>query len=154
LLPETVFRLANDFSNIIGIKEAAGNMEQAMQLINGCPNDFLVISGDDALTFPFVAAGGDGVISVVGNAYPAAFSSMVRQTLAGDISTSRTIHYQLLDIINQLFVEGNPAGIKAALKELGLFEDHIRLPLVKMSNEGASRLKQLMQTFSKQQVSA
>jgi 4-hydroxy-tetrahydrodipicolinate synthase len=151
LLPKTVFRLANDFENIIGIKEAAGDITQAMQLIQGCPKEFLVISGDDAITFPFVTVGGDGVISVVGNAYPEEFSTMVRHALNGEVEQAKKIHYGLLKIIDQLFVEGNPAGIKAAMKLLGLHEDVIRLPLVKMTTPAFSRLKLLMEEFKNHQ---
>lgn len=131
VLPETTLRLAADFANIIGIKEASGNMEQIMQIIRQKPDGFRVISGDDAITLPLVAAGADGVISVVANAYPAEFSEMVRLTAAGRMEEARKLHYQLLAIVQYLFLEGNPAGIKAVLDLLGLCGADVRLPLVK-----------------------
>lgn len=131
VLPETTLRLAADFANIIGIKEASGNMEQIMQIIRQKPDGFRVISGDDAITLPLVAAGADGVISVVANAYPAEFSEMVRLTAAGRMEEARKLHYQLLAIVQYLFLEGNPTGIKAVLDLLGLCGADVRLPLVK-----------------------
>lgn len=132
---ETTLRLANDFDNIIGIKEASADMDQVMAIIQDKPKDFLVISGEDGLTFPIVACGGKGVISVVANAYPKIFSDMVRATLNGEIESGREKHYQLKKFIDLLFAEGNPGGIKAALQILGICEDNLRLPLWKVSNE-------------------
>jgi len=130
--PETVFRLAADCSNIIGIKEAAGDMVQAMRLIQNKPRpDFLVISGDDMITLPMVLAGGAGVISVMGEGLPRAFSDMVRLGLARQSDTAYAIHYALMPLIDLIFEQGNPAGIKALMSQLGWCSDEVRLPLVK-----------------------
>lgn len=137
----TTLRLANDFENIIAVKEASGNLEQAMQIIKNKPEGFYIVSGDDALTLPIVASGGDGVISVVANAYPQEFSDMVRATLNHDLKTAQNLHYKLLDFINLLFAEGNPGGIKAALKILGICGDDLRLPLVNVSDETFNKIK-------------
>lgn len=144
MLPETTLRLARDFKNIIAIKEASGNLEQVMKIINRKPKNFMVISGDDALTLPMIAAGADGVISVVANGFPFEFSEMVRYCLKGDFEKARTFHYNLLDIIENLFVEGNPGGIKAVLKLLGITEDYLRLPLVNISDTTFQKLKELV----------
>jgi len=138
---ETTLRLANDFDNIIGIKEASADMDQVMAIIQDKPKDFLVISGEDGLTFPIVACGGKGVISVVANAYPKIFSDMVRSTLNGEIENGREKHYQLKKFIDLLFAEGNPGGIKAALQILGICEDNLRLPLWKVSDELKTKLE-------------
>ena len=130
--PETTLQLANDFDNIIGIKEASGNIEQVMDIIRLKPKDFLVISGDDLLTLPLLAIGCDGVISVTGNAYPSEVSQMVQLGLKGDIKKAREIHYKLCEFTQALFADGNPAGIKAALEIKGLIANHLRLPLVKI----------------------
>lgn len=142
MLPETTLLLAEECENIIGIKEASGNLEQCMSIIAHKPDDFLVISGDDALVLPFMACGGDGVISVVGNVFPQEFSEMVHAALEGDFDHARQIHYRLLHIIHQLFAEGNPAGIKRALSVLGICEHHVRMPLAPMSEEGSALLTQ------------
>lgn len=141
LLPQTTLELA-ECTHIIGIKEASGNLEQCMQIIKNKPDDFLVISGDDALVLPFLACGGDGVISVVGNAFPREFSEMIQAAFNNDYPHARQIHYRLIDIINQLFAEGNPAGIKEALKYLNISDHHCRLPLVPMTAKGSAALKQ------------
>jgi len=130
---ETTLRLASDFKNIIAIKEASGNLSQIMEIIKGKPDHFEVISGDDLLALPIVALGGKGVISVVANAYPLQMSELVRLALAGKIEEARKIHYSLQHLINLLFVEGNPAGIKATLEIKKLTTAHVRLPLVKVS---------------------
>lgn len=140
MLPDTTLRLANDFKNIIAIKEASGNMEQIMDIINRRPDGFLVISGDDAITLPILAAGGDGVISVVGNAFPALFGKMVQAALADNLAEARKLHYALLPIIPQLFVEGNPAGIKEATAALELTSNKLRLPLVNVSESTRSKI--------------
>jgi 4-hydroxy-tetrahydrodipicolinate synthase len=140
LLPETTLRLAKGFSNIIGIKEASGNVEQIMQIIMHKPKGFLVISGDDNLTMPLVAAGAVGVISVVANVFPQQYSDMVRATLAGDLVHARKLHYSLMDLTNLLFAEGNPAGAKAALQLLGICEATVRLPLVEASETLTNRI--------------
>jgi len=131
--PDTTIKLANDFDNIIAVKEASGSMEQIMEIIQNKPKDFLVISGDDAITLPILSAGGDGVISVVGNGYPHAFGKMVDSCLTGDFEIGRKYHYEILPIINPLFSEGNPAGIKESLADQGIIESHVRLPLVSVS---------------------
>lgn len=134
MLPSTVLRLANDFDNIIGIKEAAGDIVQAMRLLKDKPSDFLIISGDDMVTLPMVQAGGSGVISVIGLGFPRAFSQMVRYALQGNVDEANNLHYQLMDAIDYIFEEGNPAGIKAVHECLGLSTDVVRLPLIAASN--------------------
>jgi len=126
---ETTLRLAHDFDNIIAVKEASGNMEQIMKIINDRPEGFMVISGDDNLTLPMIALGGDGVISVSGQGFPKVFTDMVRQALAGNMEAARKGHYQLFEITKMLFAEGNPGGIKAVLKHKGLMEEYMRQPL-------------------------
>ncbi len=133
VLPETTLRLAHDVENIIGVKEASGNMEQIMHIIHHRPDNFLVLSGDDAITLPLMAAGADGVISVVANAYPFEFSEMVRLAAKDQFTKARKYHYPLLSVIQHLFVEGNPAGIKAVMHQLGLCENSLRLPLTPVS---------------------
>jgi len=127
---DTVVRLASDFKNIIGIKEASGNFDQINQIMRDKPDEFLVISGDDPITLPMMALGGVGVISVTGNALPKKVSEMVRYCLAGDYKQAQKIHSQLIDFTRLMFVEGSPAGVKAALKQLGVCDDTLRLPLV------------------------
>ncbi len=144
---ETTLRLAHDFKNIIAVKEASGNIEQMMKIINGKPKDFLVISGDDALTLPLSACGGDGVISVVANAFPKDYSEMTRLALKGDFIKAQKLHYKLLDIIGLLFVDGNPAGVKYAMKELGICNDTVRLPLVGVTKPTADKLKALISNY-------
>jgi 4-hydroxy-tetrahydrodipicolinate synthase len=138
---QTTIRLANDFKNIIGIKEASGNVEQIMKIIYHKPKNFLVISGDDNLTLPLIAAGADGVISVVANAYPKKFSDMVRYALKGDFEKARKEHYSLMFFIEQLFADGNPGGIKFALSEMGIIQPYLRLPLVLPNKQVQSEIK-------------
>jgi 4-hydroxy-tetrahydrodipicolinate synthase len=130
---ETTLKLAHDFDNIVAVKEASGNLAQCMEIIKNRPKNFLLISGDDILTLPILALGGDGVISVVANAFPAQFSEMVRLGLKGDFVKARAIHYQLTGIIETLFADGNPSGIKAALAILGFIQNNLRLPVVKVN---------------------
>ncbi|MCC5918604.1 MAG: 4-hydroxy-tetrahydrodipicolinate synthase [Cryomorphaceae bacterium] len=137
---DTTLRLARDFDNIIAIKEASGSMEQVMQIIHERPQGFLVISGDDNLTFPMIALGGDGVISVSGQAYPQIFSGMVRDALSGKIESARKAHYQLFRFTQLLFTEGNPGGIKTALKQLNVCDNHLRLPLWPISESTKNAL--------------
>ena len=141
---ETTLTLANTYANIIAVKEASGNLEQIMEIIKGKPSDFLVISGDDALTLPHIACGGDGVISVVANAFPKRFSSMVDYALKGDLEKAKPLHYELFPIIQQLFADGNPGGIKYVLKLISIGEDHMRLPLVNINDEVAKKLYELV----------
>ena len=141
---ETTLTLANTYANIIAVKEASGNLEQIMEIIKNKPSDFLVISGDDALTLPHIACGGDGVISVVANAFPKRFSSMVDYALKGDLEKAKPLHYELFPIIQQLFADGNPGGIKYVLKLISIGEDHMRLPLVNINDEVAKKLYELV----------
>ncbi len=132
---ETTLKLAREVEGIIGIKEASGNMMQIMQIIKDKPKDFLVISGDDALTMPLICAGADGVISVVANAFPKEFSEMIKFSLDGNVEKAKAIHYKLLDFSNAIFEDGSPAGIKAALEYLELCQNNLRLPLVKVNKQ-------------------
>lgn len=136
----TILRLAQ-LPNIAGIKEAGGDMAQCALVLRDRPSDFLVVSGDDALAFPQIATGMHGVISVAANSFPAVFSSMVRATLAGDLKKANKLNDSLLDAYHLLFVENNPAGVKAALSELGLIHNYLRLPLVPLSNQYAEKLR-------------
>lgn len=138
---ETTLRLANEVENIIGIKEASGDFAQCMQIVKNKPKDFMVISGDDNITLGLAAYGFDGVISVVGQAFPSTFSEMVRHCLKDDFAGARKLHYELNDITDMLFAEGTPAGVKAALEILGICEAHVRLPLVDISKELRGKLK-------------
>ena len=147
ILAETTVRLANDFDNIIAVKEASGSLEQCMEIVNSKPADFLVISGDDALTLPMIAGGGDGVISVLANAFPKGFSGMVDSALNNDMDRARELHYKYFSMIDLLFVEGNPAGVKAALKELDIIGDAVRLPLVNVSDKTNDAIKELIATY-------
>lgn len=135
ILPDTVVRLANSFDTIIAIKEAAGDIVQAMKLIEKCPKSFLVISGDDMITLPMILAGGAGVISVIGEGFPKEFSNMVRFGLERKVDEAYDIHYHLATAIDYIFEEGNPAGIKAVFEKLGLCEATVRLPLVPASEQ-------------------
>jgi len=130
MLASTTLRLANEFSNICAIKEASGNFTQIDDIIKNKPEDFMVISGDDGITFPLITLGAVGVISVIGNAFPREFSRMVRLALEGDYANARTIHYRFTELIELLFVEGNPAGVKSMLAVMGIIENKLRLPLV------------------------
>ncbi|WP_396151101.1 4-hydroxy-tetrahydrodipicolinate synthase [Flavobacterium sp.] len=140
MLPATVIRLAKDFKNIIGIKEAAGDIVQAMKLIQTKPEGFLVISGDDMITLPMVLAGGAGVISVIGEGFPKEFSEMVRLGLNKKVDEAYKLHYKLADSIDMIFEQGNPAGIKEVFKHLGLSENTVRLPLVNVDENLSVRL--------------
>lgn len=128
--PETVARLAHDFDTIIGVKEAAGDLVQAMKMIDSTPEDFLVISGDDMIALPMTLAGGAGVISVIGEGFPKDFSEMIRLGLQRKVDEAYALHYKLAPCIDYIFAEGNPAGIKAVFKRLGICDDFVRLPLV------------------------
>jgi len=141
MLPATVIRLANDFKNIVAIKEAAGDIVQAMRLIQHKPEGFLVISGDDMITLPMILAGGSGVISVIGEGFPKQFSQMVRFGLEGKAAEAYHLHYQLADSIDLIFEQGNPAGIKEIFKILGLSENTVRLPLVNTDADLTSRIQ-------------
>lgn len=127
---ETTVRLANDCENIVGIKEAAGSLEQVDEIIKGKPDRFDIISGDDALTFSMIASGAAGVISVIGNALPREFSRMIRLEFQGEYEAARRIHHMFTELYSLLFVDGNPAGVKALLNDMGYIENVLRLPLV------------------------
>lgn len=130
LKAETTVRLAQDCINIVAIKEAAGSLEQVDEIIKNKPEGFDVISGDDALTFPMIACGAVGVISVIGNALPREFSRMIRLEFRGEYDAARRIHHRFTDLFSLLFVDGNPAGVKAMLSEMGFINNVLRLPLV------------------------
>ena len=140
MAPDTVIRLAQDFKNIIGIKEAAGDIVQAMKLIQNKPKDFLVISGDDMITLPMVLAGGAGVISVIGLGFPKQFSEMVRMGLQRKTDEAFALQYKIMDAIDMIFEQGNPAGIKEIHKILGLSQNTVRLPLVSVNEDLSKRL--------------
>ena len=144
---ETQVRIAKDFKNIVATKEASGNMEQIMKIIKNKPKDFLVISGDDNLTLSIIAAGGHGVISVVANAFPKNYNEMVRLCLKNKFNDARKLHYDLIDITDQLFADGNPGGIKQALSLLTICEPYVRLPLCEPSDKVKQNLKQLMKNY-------
>lgn len=140
MLPSTVIRLANDYKNIVAIKEAAGDIVQAMKMIQNKPKDFLVISGDDMVTLPIILAGGSGVISVIGEGFPKQISDMVRLALERKVDEAYQLQYLLSDSIDMIFEQGNPAGIKEIFKSLGLSENTVRLPLVNVDEDLANRL--------------
>ena len=142
---ETTLRLANDFKNIVAIKEASGNLSQMDEIIKHKPEDFDVISGDDGLTYPLLTLGATGVISVFGNAFPRQFSRMVRLALQGDYPNALTIHHKFTDLFNLLFVDGNPSGVKAVLHIMGMCENKLRLPLVSARPETFERMRGVME---------
>jgi 4-hydroxy-tetrahydrodipicolinate synthase len=139
---ETTLRLAHGFENIIGIKEASGDMEQVMKIIQDRPDNFLVISGEDNLTLPLLACGGDGVISVSGQAFPAVMSEMVRQGLQNDFEKARKLHYRLYEVTKLLFAEGNPGGVKTALDLMDVCPAHLRQPLWPVSQPLRQKIQQ------------
>jgi 4-hydroxy-tetrahydrodipicolinate synthase len=149
MLPSTVIRLANDFENVVAIKEAAGDIVQAMKLIENKPKDFLVISGDDMVTLPMVLAGGSGVISVIGEGFPKEFSEMVRLGLERKVDEAYKLHYLLAESIDMIFEQGNPGGIKEVFKSLGLCENTVRLPLVNVNDDLANRINQFVKKINK-----
>lgn len=149
MLPSTVVRLANDFDNVVAIKEAAGDMAQALQLIKNAPKDFLVISGDDMIALPIVLAGGAGVISVIGQGFPKEFSEMIRLGLNRKVNEAFKTQYFLSDCIDMIFEQGNPAGIKQVFQALGIAENTVRLPLVTVDDSLASRLNEFVKNSIK-----
>lgn len=148
LSAETTLRLANDCENIMGVKEASGNFDQFNQILKDKPEDFLFISGDDGVTLPLIAMGAAGIISVVANAIPREFSSMVKLCLDNKFQEARALHFKLIEFTNLMFAEGNPAGVKSALKHLGLCEDHLRLPLVKVGSETDRRIAEALRRLT------
>ena len=149
MLPETVIRLANDFKNIIAIKEAAGDLVQAMKIIQHKPKEFLVISGDDMMALPIVLAGGSGVISVIGQGFPRAFSRLIHFGLDRKVDEAYKLQYQLAESIDMIFEQGNPGGIKEVLKSLGLSTNVLRLPLVNVSEDLSNRLEAITKKINK-----
>jgi 4-hydroxy-tetrahydrodipicolinate synthase len=149
ILPSTIIRLANDFKNVVAVKEAAGDIIQAMNIIQNKPKDFLVISGDDMLTLPMILAGGSGVISVIAGGFPKQFSEMVHLGLNKRVDDAYTLHYLLADSIDMIFEQGNPAGIKEVLKSLRFSENTVRLPLVNVDENLANRIHDFTNKISK-----
>ena len=140
VLAQTTLRIARDCKKIVAVKEASGNLEQVMEIINNKPEGFVVLSGDDALTLPHMAIGGDGVISVVANAFPKRFSTLVHAAMDNNMDLAREKHYELIEVIQQLFADGNPGGVKHVLKLLNICDDNLRLPLVPVSKDVADKL--------------
>ena len=147
LKPETTVRLATDCENIIAIKEASGSLEQVDEIIKNKPSRFDVISGDDALTFSMVASGAAGVISVIGNALPKEFSRMIRLEFNGEYEAARKIHHRFTELYTLLFVDGNPAGVKALLHEMGFIENVLRLPLVPTRITTLQKMSDILKTL-------
>jgi 4-hydroxy-tetrahydrodipicolinate synthase len=141
---ETTVRLARDCKNIVAIKEASGNLEQVDEIIKNKPRNFDVISGDDALTFPMISCGAVGVISVIGNALPREFSKMIRLQMKGEYDSARKIHHRFQDLFSLLFVDGNPAGVKCMLSEMGYIQNRLRLPLVPTRISTLQRMSEIM----------
>ena len=148
LKAETTVRLARDCRNIVAIKEASGNLEQVDEIIKNKPQDFDVISGDDSLTFPMISCGAVGVISVIGNALPKEFSKMIRLQMRGEYDPARKIHHRFTDLFSLLFVDGNPAGVKAMLHEMGFIENVLRLPLVPTRITTRQRMSELLRELN------
>lgn len=144
LKAETTLRLARECRNIVGIKEASGNLEQVDEIIKGKPAHFDVISGDDALTFPMIACGAVGVISVIGNALPREFSKMIRLEFKGEYDGARKIHHKFTELYSLLFVDGNPAGVKCLLHEMGMIDNVLRLPLVPTRVQTVQKIAEVM----------
>ena len=149
MLPETVVRLATDFKNIVAIKEASGDLVQGIQLLKTKPTDFLVISGDDMTALSLILAGASGVISVIGQGFPTAFSEMIRLGLNRKVDQAFQTLFQLTSIIDMIFEQGNPAGIKQVFQSLGIANNTVRLPLVKVDESLANRIDQFVQKSNK-----
>ena len=145
VLPATILRLARASSQFVAVKEATGDLVQGCDIIKHKPDHFLVLSGDDPTAFPFIACGGDGIISVIGNALPKEFSSLTHAALAGEMEAARKVHLQLHDLHHWIYVDGNPPGVKAAMEILGLCTREVRLPLVPQSPENIVGLKAAME---------
>ncbi len=149
ILPKTIVRLANDFENIVAVKEAAGDMVQALHLLKDCPKDFLVISGDDMIALPMVLAGGSGVISVIAQGFPKEFSEMIRLGLNRKVDEAFKTQYLLSDCIDMIFEQGNPAGIKQVFQSLGISENIVRLPLVSVDDSLKERIDLFVENINK-----
>ena len=145
---ETTLRLARDFDNIVAIKEASGNITQMDDIIKNKPSDFMVISGDDGITFPLITLGAVGVISVIGNAFPREFSRMVRLALNGDYVSALTIHHRFTELFSLLFVDGNPAGVKCLLHAMGYIQNQLRLPLVPTRITTYEKIRDVLQKLN------
>jgi 4-hydroxy-tetrahydrodipicolinate synthase len=141
---KTIVRLAHASEKFIAVKEASGNVVQGMEILKNKPEHFMLLSGDDAITLPLIAAGGEGVISVIANAYPKTFSEMVRHAMKGDFTTARKLNNQLLDVHQWLYIENSPCGIKAGLEILGICEKNVRLPIVPLSEINYENLRKEM----------
>lgn len=148
---QTSLRLAHSSEKFIAVKEASGNVEQVMQILKNRPDHFLVLSGDDPLTLPLMSVGADGAISVIANAFPQQFSSMIRAGLSGDWTTARQLNFDLLDVHPWLYIEGNPVGIKAAMEIQGLCTREVRIPLVSLSDDNYAHLKVAMAQVPKRE---
>lgn len=144
ILPETILKIAEEIDNVIAIKEASNNLEQVMQIIKHKPKKFSVLSGEDTLTLPIIASGGDGVISTTSNEVPKEFSDMVRYALRGEVEKSRELHYKLFNLMKANFLESNPIPLKAALTMMGKIQENLRLPLVKMSANNRIKMKKVL----------
>ena len=144
LKAETTVRLARECENIVAIKEASGSLEQVDEILKNKPEGFAVLSGDDSLTYPMIACGADGVISVIGNALPKEFSRMIRLEKNGEFETAVKIHHKFTDLYSLLFVDGNPAGVKALLHEMGYIKNVLRLPLVPTRVATVQKMSQIL----------
>ena len=147
MLPATTLRLAQEFKHIVAVKEASGNMAQCMELVQGAPADFAVLSGDDDLVLPQMAIGMHGVISVAANCFTKDFSQMVHLARQGQFEAAKSLHYRLLKGINLLFAEGNPAGVKSVLQEMGIMQDTLRLPLVNVSAATQTQIQDYLKSI-------
>lgn len=145
--PKTVLRLANDFKNIVAVKEAAGDIVQAMRIIKNKPKDFMVISGDDMIALQMTLAGGSGVISVIAQGLPKDFSEMIQQGLSGNIDRANELHYNIMDSIDYIFEECNPSGIKALLKKVNICSENVRLPLVAASDDLQQKIDNFVDNY-------
>jgi 4-hydroxy-tetrahydrodipicolinate synthase len=142
---DTCLQLAHECENIVGVKEASGDISQIMRIIKGKPDNFMVVSGDDALTIPIIAAGGSGVISVLANAYPEECSNLVNNALKGNFKAAREIHFRFMESIDLLFADGNPSGIKAFMSVLNLCQNNLRLPLVPVNKNIYTRIQKFVE---------
>lgn len=147
MLPDTTLNIAAECEQVIGIKEASGNMVQCMELVKKRPKHFTLLSGDDNLVLPQIACGFDGVISVAANCFPTLFTDMVKHSLSHAFTHAQKLHYQLLDGVDLLFAEGNPAGVKAVLSALGMIENELRLPMTPVSYTTQEKIKQFLKVL-------
>ena len=145
--PETTLQLAREVKNIIGVKEASGNLDQIMKIIKYKPKDFLMISGDDLITLPIISCGGDGVISVIANAFPKGFSEMTRQALKGDYASAQKLHYKLDELTRLIFADGSPAGVKHLMEKMKICSSYVRLPLVNINVQTSKSLDKEMKSY-------